>query len=106
MLLNVKIRCNNEKHSKFAQELLFELGYFWSSMKHGAVVKVTKVKYTDRPYLYGYKKGNLSFSGDKNSYGDDIHGNYLRNYFADHQNKEVTIYDLKRALKNKRQNDK
>lgn len=61
MLGNYKIRVNNESESKEAQELFFELGYFW---------KIGDIFQEGINYIYSenYHGKRLSFSGTKETF--------------------------------------
>lgn len=93
---NYKIRVNNEAESKEAQELFFELGYYW--------ITGLGVKNLDAKFLYvknnqitmGYCSDNFSDSGS-----DELTISQLRDMVAEHRKPEqglISGADALRAL--------
>lgn len=72
-----KVKVNNEQESEEVQELFFELGFGW----HCGDIK--DLKNLDMAYLYTYDKSKDITCGSNES------------YFINHENKEITIQQLK-----------
>ena len=80
-LQNMKIRINSPEHSKEVQECLFKLGYRWN---HQTVASLYDV---DDDNIYAYDHGRIFCSTQAG-----------QSYFDTHQNKEVTLEDLRAML--------
>ena len=72
---DTKIRINGPEQSKIIQEILFDLGWDWTSRDR-------RVKYTDEPFIFiNSHRKKLGYTTDKK-------------YFMRHVFKEIRIEDL------------
>lgn len=76
---NLKIKCENTKQGKQAQELFFSLGYGFEGCKNK---NIQELEYVSDFYLFAYSDGDLTHSCD---YG----------VFMNKAHKEITIQELR-----------